>query len=278
MKKITVCALASLGVLLLAVPGSAGTPPGVVQPQPRVMTLETYKVVSVGRGPDDGAGNFTIDVGVENLTAASRSAKVWMGGSAATWDIPAKTVKHFVLTDPGEGPPSCGLSPTKEYDFSLSDAAGPNASFHKVILRANNCSFSTGVVQPWNQIEPDHVVSLTANTIYVQNVTVETAQTCSATLKLKVSIVNHTNVAQNGIKVVLKEGSVVNGSATVNVAKGGSATATIVAATPVHWAGIVSLEGATSVAASGDIASVKPTCTYTAEIDPAAQPAAAIPR
>ena len=278
MKRLSVCALASLGVLTVAATGAAGDPPGPVGPQPpHPGTLLTSRIVSLGKGPPDASGNWQVDVTVQNLSNAPRKLNLGLHGpgvSAAvntqTSDVAGGQTHHFFFVDTQGGPPTCGLNPSKEYDMYLADDGV--GSTHHAILRASNCSFQTTIQNPWDSLTPDHKQSLETNSVYVSQAHVLTPQTCSTPLKVQAQVANHTLKVENGLRVSLNEGANINAAVTgVNVTPNNVTDVTLSATVPIMVSGSIRLDGGTSEQQSAIVVKVISSCTYSSQVDPPAE-------
>ena len=277
MKRLSICALAWLGVLTVAATGAAGDPPGPVVPQPHPGTLLTSRIVSIGKGPADANGNWQIDVVVQNLSNAPRKLSLGLHGPgvSAAPDVqpsylsPGKT-QHFFFVDTQGGPPTCGLNPSKEYELYLvDDGAG---STHHAILRASNCSFQTTIQNPWDNLTPDHKQSLETNSVYVSQAHVVTPQTCTTPLKVQAQVADHTLKIESGLRVSLNEGATINAAVTgVTVTPNNVTDVTLSATAPILVSGSIRLDGGTSEQQSAIVVKVISSCTYSSQIDPVAE-------
>lgn len=295
MKQLSTGVLGILGLVLLvstsdaAAPPPLGTAPSLPPPTlpPTGVQINALRLHSVTRAPDVN-GVFQIDVGVENIGSVTKPkivVEAHASGAGANaiqqaLDVPAHTVKHFVFTDPTGGPPICSLASSKDYAIVIGDGTGPVVGHH-AFLHASQCSITASVSNPWNLMTPDHVEAIHENTVYADNFAIEQAPTCDKALKLKGGVVNHTASAQNGLKLVARDGSssaVLGSSATMNVPKGGYTPTTLSYSVGSTVPAKIVLEGSGNIANSGTTIKVSASCAYSAELDPKADAAPAAPR
>jgi hypothetical protein len=65
------------------------------------------------------------------------------------------------------------------------------------------------VVDPWNQVTPDHQQSLQSDSLFIWNTVVESAPTCTTGLKAKVTVRNNSKLSSPSILVHASNGGTV---------------------------------------------------------------------
>lgn len=277
MKKLAAGGFAVLGILLLAAEGNAAdtlSPP---------LQGAQIKLHSFTRGPDGPNGGFQIDVGVENL--GSETVKLGVeahavgapGNVRQTMEVSPRAVKHFVFPDWTGGPPICTLASSKEYTISFGDSTA-SAEVHKAIFHASQCSVSATMRNDWSTQPYEYMKGMS---LYADNVFILEQPTCDKAVKARVMVFNHTMVAQNGLRVLAKDGSTtLAASPTFNLEKAAYTPITLsFSATTTAPVKLV-LEGGTQVKDGGLFVKYNASCSYSAELDPkvAPTPPRVIPR
>lgn len=154
-----------------------------------------------------GPTEFALDV--ENVSASPVEGvvvKVVASGltSEQKVSIPAKTTVPVRITD------TAGLSNVcapRDYEISLIGSGAPSGT-RKVTITPT-CTFTSNLVDEWNLATPDHVEAEQKGNVYLTNIAIVTAPTCTAGVKVKAQVANQSKLTSPSLLVQVHNGSTV---------------------------------------------------------------------